>query len=31
MNKYIALRKTNRLRTELLTETSQEQLDEVIR
>ena len=27
MNKYFALRKTNRMRTELLTEKSQEQLD----
>ena len=31
MNKYFALRKTNRMRTELLTEKSQEQLKEVIR
>ena len=28
MNKYFALRKTNRMRTELLTEKSQEQLKE---
>ena len=31
MNKYFVLRKTNRMRTELLTEKSQEQLKEVIR
>ena len=31
MNKYFALRKTNRMRTELLTEKSQEQLKEEIR
>ena len=31
MNKYFALRKTNRMRTKLLTEKSQEQLKEVIR
>ena len=31
MNKYFALRKTNRMRTELLTEKSQEQIKEVIR
>ena len=31
MNKYFALRKTNRMRTRLLTEKSQEQLKEVIR
>ena len=31
MNKYFALRKANRMRTELLTEKSQEQLKEVIR
>ena len=31
MNKYFALRKTNRMRTEWLTEKSQEQLKEVIR
>ena len=31
MNKYFALRKTNRMRTKLLTEESQEQLKEVIR
>lgn len=31
MNKYFALRKTNRMRTKLLTEESQAQLKEVIR
>ena len=31
MNKYFALRKTNRMRTKLLTEESQVQLKEVIR
>ena len=30
MNKYFALRKANRMRTKMLTETSQEQLKEVI-
>ena len=30
MNKYFALRKTNRMRTKMLTEKSQEQLKEVI-
>ena len=30
MNKYFALRKTNRMRTELLTEKSQEQLKDCL-